>query len=152
MSKIIGDFWQLSCEAHGIVSVVTWAKFSRCVPSVGVESWLPLTRQWKGLTRKPIGCEDWPWLQWRRWLCRGWPYRAGFPLTVLWDLLSLPYGCVLHWGGWIIFSYGQKLVTGYIGSGASCGELWCRPRSAIACILGSLGMGYRVICAYPLKS
>lgn len=87
----------------------------------------------------------------KKLLCRGWPYRAGFTLTSLCDLSSLLWGCVIHWGSWAVLRYGLKLATGYICSGASWGELWCRPRSAISYILGSLDMGYRVICSYPFK-
>lgn len=119
MSRIIEDFRQVSCEAHGTVSVVTWAE---CVPSVGVELWLLLTYQWKGLTHKHIGCEDWPWLQWRSCCSGDDPTEQDSLYQCSGACPVCPMG-VIHWGSWVVLRYGQKLATGYIGSGASWVEL-----------------------------
>lgn len=56
----------------------------------------------------------------------------------------MPFGYVVHGGGWVVYWCGLKLATRFVDSEASWEGLWCRPSTAVACALpGATGMKYK---------
>lgn len=80
-------------------------------------------------------------------LCGVWPHRVGFTVAGLWCLLNSPFRCVVYITNCEVLCYCLKPDTLCVSSGVSWEVLWCRPRSAVTCVLaGPSGKSYSVIC------